>query len=116
MTYNFVEQKTATHSIPIEFGPTNIERKFLANVHTFAGSPLRLFLDQGVIVTLCSFHSAYPTALSRIGSLHLAVEEANLSVSEIHQLIENGFRNNFLPFQQRKELIEKARKLQNKRR
>lgn len=97
----------ATHNIAIELGVTEKAQTFLSELQTFAGSPIRLYLDNGVPVTLCSFHSKFPEQLgqTRLDTLERVINEAKLSVSEVLHLSQIELQSSFLPFRKKNELM-----------
>eukprot|EP01116_Phalansterium_solitarium_P019228 TRINITY_DN5309_c0_g1_i1.p1 TRINITY_DN5309_c0_g1~~TRINITY_DN5309_c0_g1_i1.p1 ORF type:complete len:847 (-),score=257.76 TRINITY_DN5309_c0_g1_i1:93-2633(-) len=98
----------ADHRIPLELSPyTRKFMQFTQDVRTFAGSPLRLYLDNHVAIAPCSFHATL-SPRTRTDELFMMVRECNLSISEVLQVLNNGFVFNFQSYQARKELSEAA--------
>ncbi|KAL6047960.1 Adenosine deaminase [Balamuthia mandrillaris] len=85
----------ANHSIPVELQLTDDNRKHLyPHMHTFSGHPLRMFIDNNVPITLCSFKQTLALR-DRSQAIHDVITECKLSVSEMLKLLQNGFRYNF---------------------
>jgi hypothetical protein len=65
-----------------------------SDVRTFAGNPIRLFLDNLLPVAICSFKSSV-SAKNRSEVLFDLVNECNLSIAELMKLLSYSFENNF---------------------
>ena len=57
----------AVHKIPLELSLTNKLKRYTEDITAFGIDPIRLFLDQGINVTVCSFRgSLSPLSRSEI--------------------------------------------------
>ncbi len=65
-----------------------------SDVRTFAGNPIRLFLDNLLPVAICSFKSSV-SSKNRSEVLFDLVNECNLSIAELMKLLSCSFENNF---------------------
>ena len=65
-----------------------------SDVRTFAGNPIRLFLDNLLPVAISSFKSSV-SAKNRSEVLFDLVNECNLSIAELMKLLSCSFENNF---------------------
>lgn len=92
-----------SHRIPVELGLSGILESKLAKVRTFAGHPLRLFLDQGVVVDLCSFERSF-TPMTLSSALTIIAKECSFSCMDLVQMICNGFDKNFQSYQVRQSM------------
>jgi hypothetical protein len=96
----------AAHSIPIELGITQAFEESKKN-WTLFGSPIRLLLDKGIPLTVCSFRRQKTVS----DEIYNVVLQCNLDAAETLNLIFNGFRYNFQSFKIRQTMIEYARSL-----
>eukprot|EP01119_Soliformovum_irregulare_P011081 TRINITY_DN2753_c0_g1_i1.p1 TRINITY_DN2753_c0_g1~~TRINITY_DN2753_c0_g1_i1.p1 ORF type:complete len:722 (+),score=251.54 TRINITY_DN2753_c0_g1_i1:20-2185(+) len=46
----------ASRNVPIELGMTPMMEELFSQVRTFAGNPIRLYVDNDLVVNICSFH------------------------------------------------------------
>eukprot|EP01106_Pelomyxa_sp_JSP_P013709 TRINITY_DN418_c0_g1_i2.p2 TRINITY_DN418_c0_g1~~TRINITY_DN418_c0_g1_i2.p2 ORF type:complete len:162 (-),score=47.35 TRINITY_DN418_c0_g1_i2:129-614(-) len=83
----------ATQGIPVEISGTQKLRDHTKNA-TFAGSPIRLFIDNGIPLTLCSFRGRF-SPLTRVEMLAQIVGDCQLTTGELLRLSEGGCRHNF---------------------
>jgi hypothetical protein len=96
---------TATRSVPIELGVTDLADLHTTHVKTFT-HPLRLFIDNDIrgkqpymiltnfVVTICSFDNALYKA-TRSQTLLKIWKECNLTSAELLKLLSIGYRRNF---------------------
>eukprot|EP00005_Dracoamoeba_jomungandri_P005902 CAMPEP_0174262382 /NCGR_PEP_ID=MMETSP0439-20130205/12941_1 /TAXON_ID=0 /ORGANISM="Stereomyxa ramosa, Strain Chinc5" /LENGTH=743 /DNA_ID=CAMNT_0015347079 /DNA_START=173 /DNA_END=2401 /DNA_ORIENTATION=- len=95
------------HGIAVELGLTDMFRIFTSDTETFTGNPIRLFLDNHMPVTICSFKgSTSPKGRSEV--LYDVISECNLSPSEYLNLITNGFKYNFQSFNVREKMVQES--------
>ncbi len=95
----------AAHSIPVELSITETFEESKKNSWALFGSPIRLFLDNGIPLTVCSFRRKKTVTME----LHNVVSQCNLDAGETLNLIFNSFRFNFQPFHVREAMQEYAR-------
>ena len=93
----------ATTGIPVELNITPKFRKHTKGTE-FAGNPLRLFVDNGVPVTFCSFRTLSGKH-SRIDALEGAIEDCKLTVPEVLKVLGNGFMYNFQDSETKRTLV-----------
>eukprot|EP00727_Mastigamoeba_balamuthi_P007360 m51a1_g3244 adenosine deaminase, putative (129) ;mRNA; f:137137-137523 len=79
--------------IAVELSLTPKLQQFTQDI-TFAGSPIRLFLDNELPVTICSFRGLF-LPHSRVEVIQGIVRDCGLSVADLLRLLANGFRYNF---------------------
>jgi adenosine deaminase len=96
----------ATHSVPIELGLSSRYQQQTSALQVFAGSPIRLLMDNGVPVVLCSFKDSL--AQGRNEMLHEVIKQARFSVSEMLRLVLNAFDHGFQTHPVRDKLVKKA--------
>jgi adenosine deaminase len=92
----------ANHCIPVELSLTE---KLLSRTEDIGKylHPIRLFIDNDVPVTICSFRGTL-SQLNRTSNMHQIVRQCGLSISHLIGLLANGFRYNFQPYDERLEL------------
>ena len=91
--------------IPVEINITsNLQTRVVprAAVH-----PLRRYLDEGLVVTLCS-DNWLMSDVTLSGEYALATDALGLSRAEIATLVQNGFRAAFLPRPEREALLQEV--------
>mmetsp|Transcript_8177 Transcript_8177/g.20585 ORF Transcript_8177/g.20585 Transcript_8177/m.20585 type:complete len:304 (-) Transcript_8177:125-1036(-) len=92
----------AANEIPIEIGLTDTARHYSEQIHMFA-HPIQLFLDNHLLVSICSFdNSLYKN--TRVESILEFVCECSLNELEVVRLLSVGFRRNFQPLRVRQQL------------
>ena len=84
----------ARHSIPIEMGWTP-RMKFHTQDASFAGNAMRIFIENDVPVTVCTFRSRGDIASTRTESFFNIAQECKMKMADLLKLISNGFRFNF---------------------
>ena len=68
--------------------------------------PIKLLVDAGIHVTLCSFRvNANP--YTRSETLHYVATTARFNISEVVRVLSYGFTNSFQPLHVRRALLEK---------
>lgn len=96
----------ANYSIPVEMNLTENMLKGTADVSTFAGNVIRLYLDNQLRVTVCSFDKTlYPN--SRSQSLLKVAEMCNLEIHELLDIFATGIRKSFQSRSKRREIFQK---------
>ncbi|KAH3760493.1 adenosine deaminase [Pelomyxa schiedti] len=83
----------ASQGIAVELSMTHKLREHTKNA-TFAGSPVRLFIDNELPITICSFRNQ-SSPLTRIDVLESFIEDCKLTLEELLKLLSNGFLHNF---------------------
>lgn len=83
----------ATQGIAVELSLSHKFREHTKNA-TFAGSPVRLFIDNDLPITICSFRGKF-SPLGRIDVLENIIEDCKLTLEELLKLFSNGFLYNF---------------------
>ncbi len=91
--------------MPVEVGLTSEYEVWTRELRTFV-HPVRLFLDKGIPITLCSFRGAFGP--SRTDALMALVRDCKLSIAELLKLLSHGFAHNFQPLPQRHKLSNGA--------
>ena len=76
-------------------------------VPTAADHPLRLFLDEGLAVTLCT-DSWLMSGVSLSSEYQLAHDALDCTAAELDRMALAGFEHAFLPWPMRSELIARA--------
>eukprot|EP00162_Nutomonas_longa_P015314 comp22270_c0_seq1/m.53073 comp22270_c0_seq1/g.53073 ORF comp22270_c0_seq1/g.53073 comp22270_c0_seq1/m.53073 type:complete len:766 (-) comp22270_c0_seq1:96-2393(-) len=88
------------HRVPVELGTTHLLETHLAKVTTFAGHPLRLFVDQKMVMAICTFERSFSRhSLSR--SIERIALECHFSSMDLVEALSHGFDKNFQSYQQR---------------
>lgn len=96
----------ANYSIPVEMNMTENMLKGTADVSTFAGNVIRLYLDNQIKVTVCAFDKTlYPQ--SRSETLVKVAEVCNLEIHELVEILTTGFRRCFQSRSKRKEMYRR---------
>ena len=95
----------AATGTPVELCTTSSKFREHTKGTEFAGNSLRLFIDNGVPVTLCSFRGRFDKR-SRIDGLEAAIEDCKLTVPETLKLLSNGFMYNFQNSVTNKQLVK----------
>eukprot|EP00028_Trichosphaerium_sp_Am-I-7-wt_P002935 CAMPEP_0168539588 /NCGR_PEP_ID=MMETSP0405-20121227/21924_1 /TAXON_ID=498012 /ORGANISM="Trichosphaerium sp, Strain Am-I-7 wt" /LENGTH=739 /DNA_ID=CAMNT_0008569193 /DNA_START=17 /DNA_END=2236 /DNA_ORIENTATION=- len=95
----------ANHRIPVEIGPTAKYDKSTSKVQKHF-SPIRLFIDNGVPIVICSFKSVLDDR-SRVDVLQEVVDTCALSIRELYELLGEGFKSNFQSHSERQVLHQK---------
>jgi adenosine deaminase len=90
----------ATRGIAVELSLTP---KLLEFTKDLSIKPLRLYIDNNVPVTICSFRSLFLTG-SRTATLQKIIADCKLNVPELLRLISNGFQYNFQNYTNQQEL------------
>jgi len=98
----------ADHNIPLELGLTRKFENHVSEIRTFTGNPIRLYFDNYVPVTICSFHHTFCRSGSRMEPLYSIVQECNLSISEVLKLFHHGLTYNFQSYPVRMEMAKEA--------
>eukprot|EP01112_Ceratiomyxa_fruticulosa_P016878 TRINITY_DN515_c0_g6_i2.p1 TRINITY_DN515_c0_g6~~TRINITY_DN515_c0_g6_i2.p1 ORF type:complete len:791 (+),score=159.06 TRINITY_DN515_c0_g6_i2:740-3112(+) len=96
----------ASNEIPIELSLTNKLRPHTAEVNTFAGNPIRLFIDNDIPVAICTFRSQFSSLpyCYRTDVIFELVKSCNLSISSLISLMSTGYRWNFQPYNIRQKM------------
>jgi adenosine deaminase len=93
------------HGIPVEINLTsNLQTRVVSQA---SAHPLRRYLDEGLVVTLCS-DNWLMSDVTLSSEYALATVALGLSRKEIGTLVLNGFRSAFLPRLEREALVEEA--------
>lgn len=95
----------ANHNVPVEVGLTSEYEVWTRDLRTFV-HPVRLFLDKGVPLTLCSFRGAFGP--SRIEALETLVTDCKLSIAELLKLLSHGFAFNLQTLRTREAMLDGA--------
>lgn len=91
--------------IPIEINlSSNVQTRAVAEP---AAHPLRRYLDQGIVCTLCT-DSWLMSGVVQTDEYVLAQQALHLTRDEIETLMLNGFRSAFLPWPERQRLVADA--------
>jgi len=91
--------------IPIEINLTsNVQTRVVDRPESH---PLRRYLDEGLIVTLCS-DNWLMSDVTLSSEYALATQALALTPGEIAGLVENGFRSGFAPAAERQALLDQA--------
>jgi len=102
--YPQVTNYLAVHTIPLELGVTDKLNIYTESIRTFSGNPIGMFLDNDLVVTICTFRkSVYRHTRNEV--LLSLVQDCRLSIADLLRLISHGFQNNFQPYAVRKELM-----------
>jgi len=94
----------ATQGIAVEISLTHKLHEHTKNA-TFAGSPIRLFIDNDLPITICSFRGKF-SPMSRIDVLENIVQDCKLTMEDILKLLSNGFQYNFGGYSQSQRLLD----------
>lgn len=93
------------HQIPLEICPTsNVQTNV---VPSYEEHPIKRLLEEGVAVTV-NTDSLLFSHTSTSGELYLAHTRCGLSPGQIREVVINGFKHAFLPYELRQELVAKA--------
>ncbi|MDG2331348.1 MAG: adenosine deaminase [Flavobacteriales bacterium] len=94
------------HRIPLEMCVTcNVQTQC---VNGYDDHPIKDYLDAGIRVTVNTDNRLISNT-SLTNEYIKIVKHYNLSISELKKLILNGFTAGFLPYEERKELVEEIR-------
>lgn len=91
--------------MPVEVGLTTEYEVWTRDLRTFV-HPVRLFLDKGVPITVCSFRGIFGP--SRTEALEMIMSECKLSVAELLKLLGHGFSFNFQTLRAREAMSDQA--------
>jgi adenosine deaminase len=95
------------HRIPLEVCLTsNVQTK---TVSSFKTHPLKLYYDRGLRTTI-NTDNRLLSDTSVTKELHIAHRELGMSLDDIKELLLYGFKSAFLPFKDRKDLLERVAK------
>eukprot|EP00026_Physarum_polycephalum_P003424 Phypoly_transcript_03435.p1 GENE.Phypoly_transcript_03435~~Phypoly_transcript_03435.p1 ORF type:complete len:770 (+),score=83.44 Phypoly_transcript_03435:62-2371(+) len=95
----------ATLNIPVELGNTDKLELHTKEIKTFASSPIRLFIDNGIPVTICTFTNALNDK-TRADMIHSIIQECNLTAPDAIMLLSHGFMHNFQPHDVRHKMYK----------
>ncbi len=93
------------HQIPLEICPTsNVQTKVVANYETH---PLKLYLDAGIPTTVNTDNRLFSrTSVSEeLWHIH---DKCGVSRDQLREIVLNGFRFSFLPWEERQDLLRIA--------
>ncbi len=93
------------HRIPLEVCLTsNVETR---TVKSYAEHPLRYYFDRGIRVTVNTDNRLFSdTTVTK--ELHLAHQHLGFSMEELKEIVLYGFKSAFLPFAERRALLERV--------
>ena len=94
--------------IPLEICPTsNVQTHVVPNME---GHPLKTFVDAGVPITINTDNRLFSrTSVSE--ELWRVYQECGLSANSLRQIVVNGFRYSFLPWEERNALTQEVKSL-----
>ena len=89
----------ADTGIAIETGLTNALVQSTGKLRQVSKSPIRLFLDYDLRVSICSFHSVI--SMPRNLLLERVVQNCSMDICDLLKLTGNGFRNSLVGYEER---------------
>jgi len=94
----------SNYSIPVEVSLSAKLQLYTKEVERFAGNPIRMFIDNDLPITLCSFRGVLEQ-IDRIESLYQVSQQCQLSAAMVFKLLGHGFRYNFQSYAIRKKMF-----------
>lgn len=91
------------HQIPLEICPTsNVQTKV---VESYASHPLRFYVEAGIPVTINTDNRLFSrtTVTDELWHVH---DKCNIPEADLRQLVMNGFKSSFLPWEERQDLAQ----------